>query len=118
MDSALKIADPAAEEAASLYVLELLPPDERDGFERRLVADPALRGLVRELQGNVDAFALGEPERPAPLTVWGRIAAEVQAGEAPVIGFPAWARSWAPNALAAAACLACGAWLHSLLATL
>ncbi len=116
MDSALKIADPAAEEAASLYVLELLPPDERDGFERRLVADPALRGLVRELQGNVDAFALGEPERPAPLAVWGRIAAEVQAGEAPVIGFPAWARNWAPHALAAAACLACGAWLHSLLA--
>lgn len=116
MDSALKIADPAAEEAASLYVLELLPPDERDGFERRLVADPALRGLVRELQGNVDAFALGEPERPAPLAVWGRIAAEVQAGEAPVIGFPAWALSWAPHALAAAACLACGAWLHSLLA--
>ena len=116
MDSALKIADPAAEEAASLYVLELLPPEERDGFERRLVADPALRGLVRELQGNVDAFALGEPECPAPLTVWGRIAAEVQAGEAPVIGFPAWARSRAPHALAAAACLACGAWLHSMLA--
>ncbi len=116
MDSALKIADPAAEEAASLYVLELLPPDERDGFERRLVADPALRGLVRELQGNVDAFALGESERPAPLAVWGRIAAEVQAGEAPVISFPAWARAWAPHALAAAACLACGAWLHSLLA--
>ncbi len=116
MDSALKIADPAAEEAASLYVLELLPPEERDGFERRLVADPALRGLVRELQGNVDAFALGEPERPAPLTVWGRIAAEVQASEAPVIGFPAWALSRAPHALAAAACFACGAWLHSMLA--
>lgn len=116
MDRAFKIADPAAEEAASLYVLELLPPEERDGFERRLVVDPALRGLVRELQGNVDAFALGEPERPAPLTVWGRIAAEVQAGEAPVIGFPAWARSGAPHALAAAACLACGAWLHSMLA--
>ena len=116
MDSALKIADPAAEEAASLYVLELLPPDERDGFERRLVADPALRGLVRELQGNVDAFAFGEPERPAPLAVWGRIAAEVQAGKAPEIGFPTWARAWAPHALAAAACLACGAWLHSLLA--
>ena len=116
MDSALKIADSAAEEAASLYVLELLPPDERDGFERRLVADPALRCLVRELQGNVDAFALGEPERPAPLAVWGRITAEVQAAEAPVIGFPAWARTWAPHALAAAACLACGAWLHSLLA--
>ena len=65
MDSALKIADPAAEEAASLYVLELLPPEERDGFERRLVADPALRCLVRDLQGNLDAFALGEPERPA-----------------------------------------------------
>ena len=116
MDRAFKIADPAAEEAASLYVLELLPPEERDGFERRLIADPALRGLVRELQGNVDAFALGEPERPAPLIVWGRIAAEVQAGEAPVIGFPAWARSRAPHALAAAACLACGAWLHSMLA--
>ncbi len=116
MDSALKIADPAAEEAASLYVLELLPPEERDGFERRLVADPALRYLVRDLQGNLDAFALGEPERPAPLTVWGRIAAEVQASEAPVIGFPAWARSRAPHALAAAACLACGAWLHSMLA--
>ena len=116
MDRAFKIADPAAEEAASLYVLELLPPEERDGFERRLIADPALRCLVRELQGNVDAFALGEPERPAPLIVWGRIAAEVQAGEAPVIGFPAWARSGAPHALAAAACLACGAWLHSMLA--
>ena len=112
MNSARNFHDPQAEEQASLYVLELLAPAERRDFEQALAGDAALRQLVRELQGNLDALVLAEPARSAPVQVWGRIAAEVKAAEAPVLGFPAWARAWGPRWLAAAACLALGALLH------
>jgi anti-sigma-K factor RskA len=79
-------------------VLELLPPAERRDFERRLAADPALRALVRELQGNVDALVLAEPAPPAPVQVWGRIAAEVKASEAPLLAFPEGVRASGANA--------------------
>jgi len=105
--------DPAAEEAASLYVLDLLAAEERRDFERRLDRDPALRGLVREFQNTLDALVLAPKARPAPLRVWGHIAAEVQAREARVLRFPASMPWWLKQLLAAAACLTLGALLHA-----
>lgn len=105
--------DAATEEQASLYVLELLPADTHREFDERLAADPALRELVRDLQGNLDALVFSDPPRPAPLSVWGRIAAEVKQPEAKVLVFPSWAVTWATRALAAAACVAFGALLHA-----
>ncbi len=116
MNSARNLQDTPAGEQASLYVLELLPPAERRDFERKLAADPALRALVRELQGNVDALVLAEPAAPAPMRVWGRIAAEVKASEAPLLAFPRGVRAWGLRTLAAAACIALGAFLHQWLA--
>ncbi len=116
MNSARNLQDTPAGEQASLYVLELLPPAERRDFERNLAADPALRALVRELQGNVDALVLAEPAPPAPMRVWGRIAAEVKDSEAPLLAFPKGVRAWGLRTLAAAACLALGALLHLWLA--
>ena len=116
MNSARNLQDIPNGEQASLYVLELLPPAERRDFERKLAADPALRTLVRELQGNVDALVLAEPIPPAPVSVWGRIAAEVKVSEAPLLAFPEGVRAWGLRMLAAAACLALGALLHLWLA--
>lgn len=42
--------DPQTEETASLYVLDLLEPEDREAFEARLDASPALRKHVRELR--------------------------------------------------------------------
>jgi anti-sigma-K factor RskA len=117
MNSARNLQDIPTGEQASLYVLELLPPAERRDFERKLAADPALRTLVRELQGNVDALVLAEPAPPAPVAVWGRIAAELKASKAPLLAFPEGVRAWGLRTLAAAACLALGALLHLWLAT-
>ena len=117
MNSARNTHDLQTEEQASLYVLELLPPLERCDFELKLAGDAALRELVRELQGNVDAFVLAEPASPAPVRVWGRIAAEVKSSQAPLLAFPEGLRSWGLRVLAAAACVALGAWLHLSLST-
>ncbi len=117
MNSARNTHDLQAEEQASLYVLELLPPLERRDFEQKLAGDAALRELVRELQGNVDALVLAEPAPPAPVRVWGRIAAEIKVSQAPLLAFPGGLRSWGLRVLAAAACVALGAWLHLWLTT-
>jgi len=113
MDSAVKTFDLITEEEASLYVLELLPPDEVRRFGRRLEGDASLRELVRELQGNIDSLVLAQPFRPAPLHVWGRIATEVKEAETRTIPFPVRFGTWGLRLLAAAACLALGAFLQS-----
>lgn len=112
MNSIPRPFDAATEVAASLYVLDLLPPDERRVFEKRLNEEAALRELVRELQGNLDALALDVPPRPAPLHVWSRIAARTRLDQTPTIPFLAHLRVWAPRVLAAAACVALGAGLQ------
>lgn len=117
MNSARNTHDLQSEEQASLYVLELLPPLERRDFERKLAEDAALRELVRELQGNVEALVLAEPTLPAPVRVWGRIAAEVKLSQAPLLAFSGGLRGWGLRVLAAAACVGLGAWLHLWLAT-
>lgn len=105
--------DAATEEQASLYALDLLPPDERRQFESQLSRDAGLRELVRDVQASLDAEVFQEPAPAAPLSVWGRISAQTRSDDAPVLKFPAAAQRWGQRLLAAAACLALGAGLHS-----
>ncbi len=109
---------PETAEALSLYALDLLPPEERAALEVQLAADPALRRELRELQGTLDGLVESLPARPAPLHVWGRIAATVRSAEAPVFatGDPTTERrgwTWGWQALGAAACLAAGMGMHA-----
>lgn len=105
--------DAVTEERASLYVLDLLPADERRQFEAQLGREAGLRELVRELQANLDAEVFQEPAPAAPLSVWGRISAQTRSDDAPVLKFPAAAQLWSQRLLAAAACLTLGAGIHS-----
>lgn len=117
---------PETEEALCLYVLDMLPEDERVAMEARLAAEPALRRSARELQETLDGCAQSVPQRPAPLRVWGRIAATISSAEAPVFatdstqverpGSIGWNRnqSWGWQALGAAACFAAGIGLHAM----
>ncbi len=112
MNSTPRTFDTATEAAASFYVLDQLPAEERRAFEQRLDQEAALRELVRELQGNLEALALDGPSRPAPLHVWSRIAARTRIERTPTVPFLAHLRVWAPRVLAAAACVALGAGLQ------
>ena len=105
--------DAVTEERSSLYVLDLLPTDERRQFEAQLGREAGLRELVRELQANLDAEVFQEPAPAAPLSVWGRISAQTRSDDAPVLKFPAAAQLWSQRLLAAAACLTLGAGIHS-----
>jgi anti-sigma-K factor RskA len=105
--------DAVTEERAGLYALDLLPADERRQFEAQLGREAGLRELLRELQANLDAEVFQEPAPAAPLSVWGRISAQTRSDDAPVLKFPATARSWGQRLLAAAACLALGAGIQS-----
>jgi anti-sigma-K factor RskA len=105
--------DAVTEERSSLYVLDLLPTDERRQFEAQLGREAGLRELVRELQANLDAEVFQEPAPAAPLSVWGRISAQTRSDDAPVLKFPAAAQLWSQRFLAAAACLILGAGIHS-----
>ncbi len=117
---------PETEEALCLYVLDMLPEDERVAMEARLAAEPALRRSARELQETLDGCVQSVPQRPAPLRVWGRIAATISSAEAPVFaadstqverpGSLGWNRNhgWGWQALGAAACFAAGIGLHAM----
>lgn len=118
MSESVQPLPPETGEALSLYVLDLLPADERVALESQLAADPALRRELRELQGTIDGWVQSLPARPAPLHVWGRIAASVRSAEAPVFAtdHPTTERrgwTWGWQALGAAACLTAGMALHA-----
>ncbi len=118
MSESVQPLPPETGEALSLYVLDLLPADERVALESQLAADPALRRELRELQGTLDGWVQSLPARPAPLHVWGRIAATVRSAEAPVFAtnHPTMERrgwTWGWQALGAAACLTAGMALHA-----
>lgn len=123
---------PDTEEALCLYVLDMLPEDERAAMEARLAAEPALRRSARELQETLDGCVQSVPQRLAPLRVWGRIAATISSAEAPVFatdstqverpGSLGWYRNrnlgWGWQALGAAACFAAGIGLHAMWSSL
>lgn len=111
MSELVSAFDATTEEEASLYVLDLLPPEEQRRFAARLADEAALREFVRELQGGLDTLVLAQPKRSAPLHVWGRIAAEVKEDENRIQRFPGQFWTWGRLVLAAAACVATGAFL-------
>ncbi|MBN9692269.1 MAG: hypothetical protein J0M24_18640 [Verrucomicrobia bacterium] len=111
MSDLVRTFDAATEEAASLYVLDLLTAEEQRQFAARLADEASLREFVRDLQGGLDTLVLAQPKRAAPLHVWGRIAAEVKEDEDRIQRFPGQFWTWGRLVLAAAACLAAGVFL-------
>ena len=113
MSESLEPIPPETEEALCLYVLDLLPGEQRAALEMQLAAEPHLRRAVREFQGSLEGWVQSLPQRSAPLQVWGRIAATIRSAEAPVFATRTtamerrgWAWGW--QAFGAAACLLAG----------
>jgi len=99
--------DERHEELASLYALDLLEGAELAAFESRLVADPALRALVRDLRDTMASLAFTAPAAPPPAGLKVRLLAQISAPAAGAasstvvrLNFAAW------FGLAAAACFA------------
>ena len=61
------------EESASLYVLGMLPDEDRCAFESELSGNEALQSLVASLNNATVAIARTAPAIPAPATVWKRL---------------------------------------------
>lgn len=73
MSDSQEFLDPK-EQAVADYVLGLLPPAEREAFERRLAEDPELRRLLRLWEERLSRLYAGvEPVEP-PSRVWKHIA--------------------------------------------
>lgn len=103
-----------SDEQASLYVLDLLETHERQSFERRLRSDADLRRTVHGLQSALEAEVFNDPAPVAPARIWGKIQERTRSDGARVLRFPMRLSRWAPRLAAMAACLALGAFLHSL----
>ena len=102
------MTDERMEELASLYVLEILAPVERQAFETALERDPELQAFVSNLRAVRDAMAGAVPAaRPAPLLKEKIMAALPTTGKKgpPIVPSPEFSltRIWLPWALAAAA---------------
>jgi anti-sigma-K factor RskA len=93
------------EEQASLYVLELLDPEEMRAFEAQLAGNSELRERVDFLQETAAKFAHGAPLRQPPAELESRILNAIRS-EKPV-ATKAPAVNWLPWALAACLALAC-----------
>lgn len=65
------------EELASLYVLDQLAGDERAAFEARLVREPEIAALVRNLEAALARGVRALPPREPPASLLGRIEAEI-----------------------------------------
>jgi anti-sigma-K factor RskA len=65
-------------DAAGAYVLEAMPPDEREAFEAHLAACAACREEVEELRPAAAALPMASPPMLPPPELKGRIMAEVE----------------------------------------
>ncbi len=65
-------------DAAGAYVLEAMPEDERDAFERHLESCSLCRGEVDELLPAVHALPMASPQMTPPPELKARIMAEVE----------------------------------------
>ncbi|QYM79377.1 anti-sigma factor [Horticoccus luteus] len=94
-------------ETASLYVLNLLEPEEARAFEQALRADPALAELVRKLEAGAATLAARVPPRTPPPRVREQVWAAIQASKPAPRKVPrvAWLGWWAAAAFAAIAVL-------------
>ncbi|MEP6686474.1 MAG: anti-sigma factor [Verrucomicrobiota bacterium] len=97
--------DEHLEEAASLYVLDLLEADELRRFEGKLENDPELRATVDEMRAAAALLAHGAPLRKPPASLESRIFAEIKKEQRPVAFRTA--SNWIPWALAACLTIAC-----------
>lgn len=71
------------EELACLYVLDHLEPRERSAFEARLLRDPALAALVRELETALAHRVRALPPTPPPPDLLARIESRLDAAPTP-----------------------------------
>ncbi|HVU35850.1 MAG TPA: hypothetical protein VHE61_20590 [Opitutaceae bacterium] len=67
------------EELASAYVLDQLEPEERTAFEARLLEDPKLAALVRELETALAARVRALPQHTPPADLLSRAEARLAA---------------------------------------
>ncbi|MFA5263472.1 MAG: anti-sigma factor [Opitutaceae bacterium] len=78
--------NPQLEELACFYVLDQLDVRERAAFEARLLNDPQLAALVRELESALARRIQALPQHPVPSDLLARIEARIDrlpAGETP-----------------------------------
>jgi len=69
----------SSEELASLYVLDQLDRDARAAFEARLLREPALADLVRELEAGLARGVRALPRREPPADTLDRIEGRIDA---------------------------------------
>lgn len=100
-------------ENAGLYALDLLPPEERQQFERQLRIDPGLEDYVEEMRETSAAVALTAPPATPSPQVLADVLARVSGGQRPGRSFRARLANF-PWGWAAAACLAVSLLLLSL----
>ncbi|MDI1247284.1 MAG: hypothetical protein PSV13_00230, partial [Lacunisphaera sp.] len=67
------------EDLASLYVLDQLPAAERADFEARLLRDPALAALVRDLEADLACGIRALPPAEPPAALLGQIEDRIDA---------------------------------------
>ena len=67
------------EELASLYVLDQLAPDERAAFEARLLREPGLAMLVRNLEAGLESGIRALPRHEPPAGTLDRIEGRIDA---------------------------------------
>lgn len=84
--------NPQFEELATLYVLDQLDAAERTAFEARLLREPTLAALVRELESTLAHSVHALPPTPPPADLLARIEARI-APSAPRQTSPPSARS-------------------------
>ena len=96
--------DAKTQELASLYVLDLLPEQEKLEVDLLISRNAEVRQLIRSLNVNVEAMALSVPPVKAPSGIWNRIEARINAKhQTPKAGW--WRQTWLPLA----ACFILGA---------
>lgn len=71
--------NPQLEDLASLYVLDQLAAPERAGFEARLLREPELAALVRDLEAGLAHGVRSLPSDAPPAALLGRIEARIDA---------------------------------------
>ncbi len=66
------------EELACSYVLDQLDDRERTAFAARLLREPELAALVRDLESNLERGIRSLPQRPPPAGLFARIEAQIE----------------------------------------
>jgi len=95
------------EEQASLYVLDLLEPEESRAFEAQLADDAELRAQVDALRETAANFAHDAPLRQLPAHLEAQILNAIRSQPVGAAPSASVGRNWLPWALAACLALAC-----------